>query len=306
MLQWMPGEAERRVIYNTRREGRFVAVVRDAFGDTERILPRPVYGMSPDGRWALSVNFARLATMRPGYGYDGLEDPWAGHRHPGQDGVWRMDLRTEDCRLILSLEQAAGLRPRQGMAQAAHWFNHVQISPEGSRFAVLHRWRQAGEGGWETRMLAAEPDGSDLRIVADAGKVSHYDWRDEGSILAWCRQPDVGERYFLLDLAGGAGRVVGDGVLDRDGHCSWSPDRRWILTDTYPDADHMRTLILYDPAERRRVDVGRFYAPPELDGPVRCDLHPRWSRDGQRVCIDSAHEGTRQMYALDVSAIVSG
>jgi len=32
-------------------------------------------------------------------------------------------------------------------------------------------------------------------------------------------------------------------------------------------------------------------------------LHPRWNRDGLAVCIDSVHEGERQMYVIDVSQI---
>ena len=90
-----------------------------------------------------------------------------------------------------------------------------------------------------------------------------------------------------------------------DGHCSFSPDRKWILTDTYPDKEESkRTLILYNVEEGRRVDIGRFYAPPEIWGDIRCDLHPRWDRDGKSVTIDSAHEGHRQIYMLDVSAVV--
>lgn len=65
-----------------------------------------------------------------------------------------------------------------------------------------------------------------------------------------------------------------------------------------------RRLILYNVQERRRVDIGRFFAPKELDGEIRCDLHPRWSRDEKWVCIDSVHEGSRQVYVVDVSPIV--
>ncbi len=95
--------------------------------------------------------------------------------------------------------------------------------------------------------------------------------------------------------------MVGEGVLTRDGHCSYAPSRRWILNDTYPDERRLQHLMLYHPFEKRRVDLGAFYLPPQLTGPVRCDLHPRWSRDGTQVCIDSAHEGTRQVYVVDVS-----
>jgi hypothetical protein len=152
-------------------------------------------------------------------------------------------------------------------------------------------------------------------LVADDDLVSHFDWRDREHILAWARVAAKGDHYFLFrDCAptGPAGdpQIVGEGVLTCDGHCSYSPDRRWILTDTYPDARRRRTLILYNVERKQRVDVGSFYSPPELDvGPyaeMRCDLHPRWSRDGRAVCIDSAHEGLRQMYVLAVGEIVEG
>jgi hypothetical protein len=98
--------------------------------------------------------------------------------------------------------------------------------------------------------------------------------------------------------------VVGEGTLTVDGHCSYSPDRRWILTDSYPDAEGYRTLILFDTKADRRIEIGRFHGPSPKDVEVRCDLHPRWSRDGHSVCIDSLHEnGDRQVYVLDVTSI---
>jgi Tol biopolymer transport system component len=77
-----------------------------------------------------------------------------------------------------------------------------------------------------------------------------------------------------------------------------------ILTDTYPDSEGFKTLILWNVQSRQRIDIGRFYGPMRPMSIFVCDLHPRWSRDGQQVCIDSIHEGSRQMYVLDVSGIV--
>jgi len=191
------------------------------------------------------------------------------------------------------------------MEGAEHWFNHLLFNPDGSRFIFLHRWRK-GNRGWWTRMFTANTDGSKLHLVADHGMVSHFVWRDPTHILAWSREPERGNRYHLYMDRTDEVEVVGEGILTTDGHCSYSPDKRWILTDTYPDKDRMRTLILYNPEQRRRVDIGRFFAPRELDGEIRCDLHPRWSRDGKQVCIDSVHEGSRQVYVLDVSDIVQG
>ena len=54
----------------------------------------------------------------------------------------------------------------------------------------------------------------------------------------------------------------------------------------------------------RRVDLGAFHSPPRYAGEWRCDAHPRFSRDGNTVCIDSPHGGDgRQLYELDVSGI---
>ncbi|MFO7957016.1 MAG: hypothetical protein R6X33_07925 [Candidatus Brocadiia bacterium] len=304
MLQWTRHDPERSIVYNARRDGRFVAVIRDVHSGRERRLPRPVYPLSPDGRTALSLNFARLADTRPGYGYEGLGDPWQDDPHPAEDGVYRVDLSTGESELIISLAQMADFHPRPDMDGAKHWFNHVQINTDGSRFAFLHRWHAPEGPKWLTRLITAAPDGADVRLVADGDMVSHYDWRDTETILAWARQHETGDHYYLFNERTGNAQPFAPDLLACDGHCSWSPDRRWLLTDTYPDEERMRTLILYCPDQNRRVDIGRFHAPPGLDGPIRCDLHPRWNRDGTKVCIDSAHEGSRQIYVLDVSDII--
>ena len=70
--------------------------------------------------------------------------------------------------------------------------------------------------------------------------------------------------------------------------------------------EHCRALLLYRPEDGLRVELGPFRSPPELSGEIRCDLHPRWNRDGTKVCFDSAHEGARQLYVMDVSSVVNG
>ena len=44
-------------------------------------------------------------------------------------------------------------------------------------------------------------------------------------------------------------------------------------------------------------------APRELDAELRVDLHPRFSQDGRTICIDSAMNGSRAIYTLDISPI---
>ncbi len=100
--------------------------------------------------------------------------------------------------------------------------------------------------------------------------------------------------------------MVGGEPLTRDGHCTYSPDGEWILTDTYPDKERMQTLMLYRPSDGKLVKLGRFFHPKVEESEFRTDLHPRWDREGKYVCIDSMNSGIRQMYLIDVSSVLAG
>jgi hypothetical protein len=305
MLQWLGSAPDRQIIYNSLADGRYVSVIRDVQTGEARTLPRPIYAVSPDGRQAVTLNFSRVHRRRPGYGYEELPDLWATEDHPKEDGIYWMNLRTGENRLIISIDQVVGTKHDATMDGVQSWFNHLQFNTDGSRFLFLHRWARP-TGGWFTRLFTANPDGSELHCVADHQMISHFDWRDTDHILAWARQNGIGDYFFLFQDRTGKVDIVGKGVMPVDGHCSYSPDRKWILNDTYPDKESKRALYLYRPSDGRRVDIGRFYSPPAVTGPFRCDLHPRWSRDGRKVCFDSVHEGDRQMYRIDVGEVVDG
>jgi hypothetical protein len=127
------------------------------------------------------------------------------------------------------------------------------------------------------------------------------------SVIPWVRQKVVGDRFALYNLDQGDLKEIGVGALPEDGHCSYSPDQSLILMDTYPREARQAKLLLYDESRDIRIDIGRFYSPPRYTGPVRCDLHACWSRDGRQICIDSTHEGSRQIYIIDIGrALMEG
>ena len=310
MLHWLPTAPDRQIIHNALAESgdHFVAIIRDIHTGHTHTLPRPIYALHPQGTHALSINFARTGRLRPGYGYVSAPDPTLGRMHPDDDGIWLMHLDTGDHQLILSLEAAVALRPDDRMHGAEHWFNHLQFNTDGTRFLTLHRWKRPDEAHHRhTRLLTAAPDGSDVRIVADDDMTSHFDWRDPTHILAWARQHDRGDHYYLFtDTEGGAPiETIAPDQLTVDGHCTYAPDRRWFLTDTYPDPNRLRHLLLYRPHDHRLVEIGAFHEPPEFHGEWRCDLHGRWNRDGTQVCFDSAQTGRRQLYTIDVADLVA-
>jgi hypothetical protein len=74
MLQWLPG-SKTDVIWNDREGDRFISRVKNVKTGKERVLPAPVYTLSPDGKSAIYPDFRRLNDCRPGYGYAGILDP---------------------------------------------------------------------------------------------------------------------------------------------------------------------------------------------------------------------------------------
>ena len=62
---------------------------------------------------------------------------------------------------------------------------------------------------------------------------------------------------------------------------------------------------LFHVASGKVVPLGLFHSPKEYTGEWRCDTHPRFSRNGKLVTIDSPVEGQgRQMHLIDISGIV--
>jgi hypothetical protein len=245
--------------------------------------------------------------MRPGYGYAGLPDPHAEDPAPKDSGIFRLDLETGHQKLIISIADAAKItNPHADFTGAKHYFNHLLFNPDGSRFIFLHRWRTRGKGGFGTRMLTARPDGTDIRVVDDYGRTSHFIWRDTRHILAWAWHPSHGNAFYLYEDGTRKVEVVGKGIMTQNGHCSYLPSNKWILNDTYPDRQRKQHVYLYNVATGRKVPLGSFYLPPQYKGEWRCDTHPRFSPDGRSVVIDSPHGGTgRQMHIIDISKIVA-
>jgi len=303
MLQWL-GSAEREVMFNSITEKEPSATILNVHSGKSRTLPRPIYALSADGKQAVSLDFARLHRLRPGYGYASYNERYADEPAPEKLGIWWMDPTTGKNNLVVTLKQLAAFKPDDRFRGAQHWVNHLLFNPSGTRFVFLHRWKKPDAAAWQTRMLTARPDGGDLRIAFDDGMVSHFDWKDDSTILAWARTKKDGNKFNTVDVLSGETKVVGADVLTQDGHCSYSPDRKWVLNDTYPDKGRLQWLMLFKVATGRRYDLNQFPSPKLFTGPWRCDLHPRWNRDGTMVCIDSSHDPERQVYVLDVSEVV--
>jgi hypothetical protein len=302
MTQWVPGRDD-IIIHNCIRNGELGCRLVELPGGGEAgFLGMPIQTLHPNQPQALSLNYRRLMRLRPDYGYRTDVDNFQPGMHLSDDGIWLLNLESGESRLVFSLAELAE-RPGPGMVNADHKVNHAIYSRSGTRFVFMHRW--LGPQGKFSRLYSARSDGSDLTLLMESRLVSHYHWRDEDTLVVYGRAGEA-NHYYLVNAADGDLAPLAPEKLDGfgDGHCSFSPDGRWIVSDTYPDKSRVQTLFLFKPDTGDLEIIGGFLAPPAFNGPERCDLHPRFSPDGRWVSIDSSHTGHRGSYFLYIGDVL--
>jgi len=330
--QWVAGASRPRVMVNDLENGRPVTRFYDAeSGSWSKGIPA-VYSVHPSGAFGLAPDWYRLGKWWRDYSYD---LPTDGRQACGEPGdLRRVDLATGDESVIVPIAEARRLCGQGTNAEEADFISHAMFSPKGTRFCFMYR-RFSEDNALFSFFLACNADGSDLRVLAKE-KCSHFDWLDEHRVVIWTRklpgqaaalraggltkrfpfrqmiqlvrklnpslkQSLFAEMYYEVDYRQpSVMKPVGQGALEQDGHPMFTPDRSWMVTDTYA-FEGSQPLILFRMADGKRFDVVKFPVHADfLDPQVKCDLHPRLDRAGWRVAVDSAHSGSRQLYVVDI------
>lgn len=280
------------------------ALVSRALNPTTRVV-RTIQGaiaaVSPTARQAIGLNYERMAYCRTVVGYATNSKSSHIEAQPEEDGLYQLNLEDGSAKLVLSIADVIRASADKRMIGGRTWFNHVLFNTDGTRLLFFCRVRR--ETGFYTSLWTVNPDGSDLEMQIPFGyRVSHFDWRTPTRILV---SSDIVDEMGFVEFTDGARDFtpIGRGVLPNDGHASFSPDRQWLLCDTYPRGpERLAQLLVYNIAENRKIVLGAFHHEGQFTGDVRCDLHPRWAPDGKTVTFDSVHEGDRQIYLVDLSS----
>jgi len=295
MMQWMPTGFDKEIIFNDRKDGKFVSRILDVETLKEKVVPYPIYDVHPSGEYALSVSFEKLNSVRTGYGYaGGLIEDFTG-KISKDEGVYLINLKNNKRKLIVKLSDLYNYKNLKSMDKGRHWIDQPVFNPSGDRFCFLHRWEIDG-GLFHSRFFSVGIDGKDLFMFPDSGFYSHFCWKSSEEILMFCsvsekfgnirsgnnfskflinwvrpvyrsvvprsiRKRVLPVGYFLLkDLSKEMRKID---VYNDDGHMSFSKDGRYLITDTYPNSRHYRKLILYDWKRGKRTVLGEFYSLPD-------------------------------------------
>lgn len=309
MAHWLATAPQTRFIFNDSVDGKFASVVFDMTNKTRRVVPYPVSAVSPDGKWAVSINYARLRLTRPDYGYGGNgQDARRDVTWPADDGLWLVNLESGEAKLIVSIASVRDRMPQVKDPKALAYFCHTVFSRDGSKVFWLARSvenlsDQQVVRRWETTAFTCNRDGSGVRrCFPDGWGGSHFNWLDGDRLMVTAKFEDAVYSHVLFTVGKSDYVRLGGGVLDFDGHGVFSNDGKWMATDTYPDKLGERKLMVLRMSDQAILPLGTYFVPEIYrETYSRCDLHPRWRPDGKMLGFNSVHELSRQVYVIDIA-----
>lgn len=248
------------------------------------------------GDFFLGVNYQRLRSYAKEYAYYCLPEmtksEYDDYEH---DGIWKVDVNTGEINLLLSIAEILKYEHIDRFDKGKHFLNHIMMSPDGSSFIFIHRYYVNGVR-YDRLMFY---DFKQLKVLMNERIQSHYCWLDDTNIFGYGEYE--GKRSFnAINVKTGV--VTKHEKLTakhpRDGHPTVYED--WIVIDDYPNLSRMQPMIAYNYKTKEIKWLGEFYHDLKHKEYNRCDLHPRFSKDGSRIYLDTIYSGKRELVMLNV------
>ncbi len=302
MAQWILYKGEECVIYNDIEDKHLISKISTINGVLIKKILFPIQALNPTNKSYISLNYSRLFAIRPEYGYKVSVLNFKANEQHDKDGLWEYNIETDQVNLIISLNDLID-RNDLSMKDSLHKYNHVFYSPNGEKLVFLHRWQN--KHGKYSRLYLYDRILHKHELIFANRIISHYFWKDNETIIIYSGGKN-GINYYLINVNDKTMVPYYKGYLDKygDGHPSYSNDRKWIVTDSYPDRKRIRHILLFDIQKEKMIEVGGFFEPKSFEGSNRCDLHPRWSPDGNYIAIDSAYSGMRTLLLLNTNNVL--
>ena len=307
MIYWNPEQPARQFFFNDRdrKTGKVFTALYDIV-DRKRVRefrfetgPAANGGVKQDGGMFTAINYARMARLRPVTGYPGAWDWTEGVNHPRDDGLFIVDAKTGQRKLIVSFQQMndALVKNHPTIVDKALFLNHTLWNREGDRIFFFVR---ANFDDPKTRInvpMTVRPDGSELteQRVFIGG---HPEWDFRSRMLG-----AVEKKLIVYDtLAQQIVDTIGGPEIFRDpeGDTALSRDGRWIVNGATTGATMHYTILRR--SDRVYVHTEDFSRAGYTGGDLRIDPAPCWNRAGDRFAFPAlAKDGTRQMFEVRVT-----
>lgn len=292
-LRWMPNN-NREVVFNDFDGKEYFARILNVDTKEERRIDAPLYDISPDGRYGLTIDFERLGVKRPGYGY--ICRPYVESEHDlSKDSIGLVNLETNEVETILTYQDIATIPGCETPDFKLNYLNHLCFSPSGRQFLLF--WLTADTSWHKAYLLVHNLDTHETKLLEAVEKVSHYVWEDEDNIICTACDENRKSHYYRYTVSTGRKETLNPDVFNVDGHPSLYSDTQ-ILTDTYPNLQGFQRLYIADKQDGGYKQLLEIYSNCCIEGEKRTDLHPRYHKGKGLVCFDGNISKYRNLYIV--------
>lgn len=188
MLQWLPMDGRyNKVIYNSSMDGHLVSIIYDFETGKNRIIDWPIYGIMPNAKASISIDFERSYWCRA-YHYMSIANPEKDGNVLSGDGIFLIDLVSNKRSVLIDIETIIKTDYRSEFEGKKHWLEHVMISPSGKRFCFLHRYADPNNiFNYKTRLCLANSNGTGLQVVSgwESFRWSHFGWQGDDAFAIY-------------------------------------------------------------------------------------------------------------------------
>ena len=338
--QWLGPDNNSKIIYNDFEKNKYVSKIYDINTKETRILPLPIYTVSKNGKYFLSVSFERLFWCRRGYSYDAIKDQSKNFKIVHDDEIKFYDIEKGEEKKIINIKDLLKINKNSNMEDAVHYIEHLMFSPCSKKFVFLHRYK-IKDGGIFSRLFSFDLEKNNLQLILNSGRMSHFNFIVDENLLFYGSIGNFATnfrkylkfqkffkfllkiyKFFVKDNSNIAKKITQDGYYyynfsqnkfekinnrklnSEDGHPTCNAIYNMdFITDNYSDLDnnHQPSLFYYSKNNNNIIELAKFESIPELDNsPLRADLHPRFSYDGKYLSIDTFKKGKRKSMCFKV------
>lgn len=259
-------------------------------------------GVAADGSAWLGLNYGRLARLRAVTGYPGARDWSKSEIAPENDGIFIVDIRTGEKRLLVSYSQLEDkLKKRNPQLKHSGLFiNHTLWNRDASivYFFVRAGWK--GHSGDKINVpCSINSDGTGLTLH-DQHIGGHPEW-DTGNILIGTEKGNDKTKDKQIQYNVETKKIVGQiGTPEMfpkpEGDIALSPNGDWFVNGYSRSGKNYYAVYRRSDgafARSKGIDKGAY------SGDIRIDPAPRWNRTNDAILVPGIDQnGTRQMFMI--------
>lgn len=290
LLVWY--ESGKSVMFNDFDGEKYVTRVVSIDGQELACYDMPFGAVDKDREKGLSINFSRIYNFRPGYGYSNLKDAFYDENTPKDDGIFLVDMKTGEKKLLVSYEQMKTEFAEEPFTSGKLVVNHITFNPSGTEFVFLLRNFPKEGSKWGTVLAMGDLNGKIWKLT-NFQVNSHYSFKDDETLAIFSCLPESGVYIFNVKT-GEKTRIYNETLDCRDTHVNYSPDKTYFIGDGYTEAGEVRSLYRYD-FKTKQADKLFSVHTEVMATDIRCDLHARFAPNGEKISYDTTENKRREI-----------